>query len=141
MRSSTRFGLAVCLLSVALAGCIASTGSDAELRASDEPGDILVHLLLENDQLVSAEAWWAEQAPEEDVSLTDRAEAYEALVFKNDIRVDGPQPLLGSSSQAFFTWNSGVSDTIVEPGDRFEILIVDVAEEDVIATYSVSIRS
>lgn len=133
--------MVLCLLAVALAGCIASTGPDAELRASDEPGDILVHLLVEDGQLVSAEAWWAKQAPEMDVSLTEPTEAYEALVFKNDIRVDGPQPLLGSSSQAVFTWNSAASETIVEPGDRFEILIVDVAEDDAVASYSVSIRS
>lgn len=131
----------LCLLSVALAGCIASTGADAELHASEGPGDILVHILVEEGKLVSAEAWWSQQAPEVDVSLTERTEAYEALVFKNDIRVDGPHPLLGSSSQALFTWNSAASGTTVEPGDRFEILIVDGAEDDVVASYSVSIRS
>ncbi len=139
MQSSTRSGLVLCLLVVALTGCIASTGSEAELHVSDGSGDIVVHVLLEGGELSSADAWWSEDAPELDVSLSDQADRYEALVFKNDIRVNGPQSLVGSTSQAVFTWDSGTSQTIAEPGDRFEVIIVDVTDDRVVASYALTI--
>lgn len=142
VRSSTRtrFAAAAAFTVLALAaGCIASTDSRAELDASEGSGDLVIHLVLQQGQLSEGDAWWEENAPETPLTLDGTADAYEGLVLKNDVRID-EIPLQGSSSYAVLTWYSSKTGTIAEPGDTFEVIVMDTEEDATVATYELIIR-
>lgn len=139
MRSSTRrVAVLAVALAALLAGCIASTGTEAELSASEGSGDLLLFLSVEEGSLTRADVWWAEDAPEMDVDTDDPMSGLKAIVLKNDVVV-AEELLYRTEDRAQLVWNSASSGTTAEAGDTFEVLIVDTADGNTVASYGLEI--
>ncbi len=121
------------------AGCIASTGTEAQLSASEGSSDLVLYLVLEDGQFTRTEAWWADEAPELSVDLDSTAHAYEAIVLKNDI-VLTRGPLSGSNDEAVFVWRTSDAGAVAQAGDAFEILVVNATTSETVASYALEIQ-
>lgn len=125
-------------LAALTAGCIASTGTEAELSASEGSGDLVVFMALEDRTLTRADVWWAEDAPEIDKTPGEPVSGVKAIVLKNDVAV-AEELLYGSDERAQLVWSSANAGTTGEPGDTFEVLVVDTANGSTVASYDLSI--
>lgn len=132
--------IAALALTWTLTGCIASTGSQAQLSASEGSGDLVVYLVLEEGEMVTSQAWWADQAPEVSVNVQDTASPYEAIILKNDVVVTR-EPLLGSAERAALTWTSSQAGTVAQTGDTFEVFVVNATTGSTAASFGLEISS
>lgn len=99
---------------------------------------MLVYLALEDGELVRSQAWWDDQAPELGVNVERTVPDWEALVLKNDVTVDRVS-VLGTQDRAYVVWRSADAGVSVQPGDTFEILVVDHPGDRTAASYSLAI--
>lgn len=132
--------MALALLALLTAGCLASSAPEARLSASEGDGGVLVYLVLEEGELVRSQAWWDNQAPELEVNVERTLPGWEALILKNDVTVDRAS-VLGTQDQAYVVWRSTMADISAQPGDTFEILVVDHGQDRTAASYSLSIET
>lgn len=121
------------------AGCLATVTPEAKLSTADGDGGVLIYLALEDGDLVRSQAWWGDQAPELGVNVERTVPGWEALVLKNDVTVDRTS-VLGTPDQAYVVWRSGDAGVSVQPGDTFEILVVDHPGDRTAASYSLAIE-
>lgn len=125
--------------SLVLAGCIASEGRTASLSASAGSGDLVLHVELQDGQLVRSGAWWAEDAPTLAPEPPGTVEGWRAMVLKNDVVV-ARERLHGDASEAVMTWRSSMVGTAAQAGDVFEVLLVNTTDETEVASFEVEIQ-
>lgn len=142
LRSSTPRHRAIGALALSVAlllpGCIASQGETVRLSAAEGSGDIVLHLALEDGQLTSGQAWWADQAPQLAVDAANTIDRWEAIVLKNDVTL-AREPLQGTSADAVFTWRSSEAGAVAQAGDVFEVLVVNATDGGTVASYELEI--
>lgn len=126
-------------LALLLPGCIASEGKTAQLSASEGSGDIVLQVTLEDGALASGQAWWAEDAPSLPLDTAGTADAWEAIVLKNDVQL-AREPLRGTTGQAVFTWHSSTVGAVAQAGDVFEVLVVNATNGGTVADYEIEIQ-
>lgn len=132
--------LAVLILLLTTAGCLATETPEARLSTSDGDGGVLVYLVLEDGDLVRSQAWWGNQAPELEVNVERTLPGWEALILKNDVTVDRGV-VLGTQDRAYVVWRSADAGVTAQPGDTFEVLVVDHGEDRTAASYSLAIET
>lgn len=130
--------VALLLASGLLAGCVASDGRTARLDAGNGSGDVAIHLVVEDGALTDARAWWADEVPEDEPEGPPLA-AWEAIVLKNDVRLDRV-PLSGSTDRAELLWRSDAVDAVATPGDEFEVNVVNATGGAAVASFTVAIQ-
>lgn len=126
-------------LALLLPGCIASQAETVRLSAAEGSGDIVLHLTLEDGQLASSQAWWADQAPHLGVDPASTIERWEAIVLKNDVTL-AREPLQGTSADAVFTWRSSDAGAVAQAGDVFEVLVVNATDGGTVASYELKVE-
>ncbi len=133
--------MALALLGALLtAGCLATSTPEARLSTSEGDGGVIVYLVLEDGELARSQAWWGDQAPELEVNVERTLPEWEALVIKNDVTVDRGV-VLGTHDRAYVVWRSADAGVTAQPGDTFEILVVDHSQERTAASYSLAIET
>lgn len=140
MRSSNvRPILAALAAALLTAGCIASSGHAVELEANDGSGDLVIHLVLEETRLTRAQASWSDDGP---IPTTSGPVAYgmEAIVMKNGVVLE-QAPLYGSTDRAELVWEASRVDSVAQPGDEFQVSVVNATSGAGLASFTVGIES